>query len=105
MCDIVTNGGNSEVYAMKRRERPEAETNWDKRLRKRVASDPNQHTPTPQPTAMEEIIPEPTVNLPPIPGETTNRTRRCRGLSVVDVISPYNIAEDLLSQHANATYG
>src|SRR5260363_304601 len=105
MCDIVTNGGNPEVYAMKRRERPEAETNWDERLRKRVASDPNQHTPTPQPTAMEEIIPEPTINLLPIPVKATNRTRRHRGPSVVDLIPPYNIAEDLLSQHANATYG
>ncbi|CAG8651816.1 6621_t:CDS:1, partial [Cetraspora pellucida] len=33
------------------------------------------------------------------------QSRRKRGLSVVDNLMPYNIAEDLLNTRANAMYG
>ncbi|CAG8479012.1 36458_t:CDS:2 [Racocetra persica] len=47
LCDIYTRETEDELYAIKHRERPKNEPNWDERLRKRVISEPNQMTQQP----------------------------------------------------------
>ncbi|CAG8719930.1 10580_t:CDS:2, partial [Racocetra persica] len=94
-----------ELYTIKYRENPENKPNWDERLRKRVAPKPNQMTQQPtQPIPIEEVIPEQQqANITP-QTIAINPPRRRRGLSIVDLAAPYNIAKDLLNQKANAIY-